>query len=245
MEFSINSPVIFIMVAVIIAVVLGQSIFFLIKAYRRGRELGMEASKLKKIAISATLFTIAPAIAIVISIMALSKDLGLALPWLRLSVVGSLSYEAIAAANASNAMGLTLGSGVGLTASQYVTITLVMTLSIMVGIWLVPVVCKRMQSGISSLEKRDKKWADVFQSALFIGMISAFVGFIFCDVSLVAKGDFTGLIPVCVMAVSALVMCLAGIIVKKVKAAWISDYALPVSLIVGMASAIPFTAWLS
>lgn len=245
MEFSVNSPVIFIMVAVIIAAVLGQSIFFLVKAYRRGRELGMDMSKLKKIAVSATLFTIAPAIAIVISVMALSKDLGLALPWLRLSVVGSLSYEAIAAANASNAMGITLGSGAGLSASQYVTITLVMTLSIMVGIWLVPVVCKKMQSGISSLEKRDKKWADVFQSAMFIGMISAFVGFIFCDVSLVLNKDFTGLIPVCVMAVSALVMCLAGIIVKKVKAAWISDYALPISLIAGMASAIPFTAWLS
>lgn len=245
MEFSINSPVIFIMVAVIIAAVLGQSIFFLVKAYKRGRELGMDVSKLKKIAISATLFTIAPAIAIVISVMALSKDLGLALPWLRLSVVGSLSYEAIAAANASNAMGITLGSGAGLTASQYVTIALVMTLSILVGIWLVPAVCKKMQSGISSLEKRDKKWADVFQSAMFIGMISAFVGFIFCDVSLVTKGDFTGLIPVCVMAVSALVMCVAGIIVKKVKAPWISDYALPVSLVVGMASAIPFTAWLS
>ena len=245
MEFSVNSPIIFIMVAIIIAAVLGQSIFFLIKAYKRGRELGMDMSKLKKIAVSAAIFTIAPAIAIVISIIALSKDLGLALPWLRLSGVGSLSYETIAAANATSAMGFELGSGAGLTASQYVTIALVMTLSIMVGIWLVPVLCKKMQSGMSNLEKRDKKWSDVFQSALFIGMISAFVGFIFCDVSLITNGDLTGLIPVCVMAVSALVMCIAGVIVKKVKAAWISDYALPISLILGMASAIPFTAWLS
>ena len=245
MGFNINSPVLFLMVAVIIAAVLGQSVFFLVKAWRRGKELGMETKKLKKIALSAAIFTIAPAIAIVISIMALSKDLGLPLPWLRLSVVGSLSYEAIAANNAANAMGVTLGSGVGLNASQYVTIAFVMTLSIMVGIWLVPVVCKRMQKGMVSLEKRDKKWSDIFQSAMFIGMISAFVGFIFCDVSSCASGDFTGLIPVCVMAVSALVMCIAGLLVKKIKAAWISDYALPVSLIAGMASAIPFTAWLS
>lgn len=244
MEFSINSPILFIMVAVIIAAVLGQSVFFLVKAWRRGKELGMDTKKLKKIATSAAVFTIAPAVAIVISVMALSKDLGLPLPWLRLSVVGSLSYEAIAANNASNAMGITLGSGAGLTPSQYVTIALVMTLSILVGIWLVPAVCKKMQNGMVSLEKRDKKWADVFSSAMFIGMISAFVGFVFCDVSTVATGDFSGLIPVCVMAVSALVMCLAGILVKKIKAAWISDYALPISLIVGMASAIPFTAWL-
>jgi len=40
------------------------------------------------------------------------------------------------------------------------------------------------------------------------------------------------------------VMCVAGVLVKIVKAPWISDYALPVSLIAGMASAIPITAWL-
>ncbi len=244
MEFSINSPILFFMVAVIIAAVLGQSVFFLVKAWKRAKELGMDMKKLKKIAVSAAIFTIAPAVAIVISVMALSKDLGLALPWLRLSVVGSLSYEAIAANNAANAMGITLGSGVGLNASQYVTIAFVMTLSIMVGIWLVPVVCKRMQKGMVKLEKRDKKWSDIFQSAMFIGMISAFVGFIFCDVSSCVSGDFTGFIPVCVMAVSALVMCIAGLLVKKIKAPWISDYALPVSLIAGMASAIPFTALL-
>ena len=142
-------------------------------------------------------------------------------------------------------MGLSLGSGVGLNATQYVTIILVMTLSILVGIWLVPVVCKKMQNGMSKLEQRDKKWSDIFSSAMFIGMISAFVGFVFCDVSLCFKGDFSGLIPVCVMAVSGIIMCLAGLLVKKVKAAWISDYALPISLLAGMASAIPITAWLS
>ncbi len=245
MEFSVNSPILFIMVGVIIAAVLGQSIFFLVKAWRRGKELGMDAKKLKKIAVSAAIFTIAPAVAIVISIMALSKDLGLPLPWLRLSVVGSLSYEAIAANNAANAMGVTLGAGNSFTASQYVTIALVMTLSIMVGIWLVPLIAKKMQNGMVNLEKRDKKWSDIFQSALFIGMISAFVGFIFCDFSSVFSGDLSGLIPVFVMLVSALVMCVAGILVKKIKAAWIADYALPISLVLGMASAIPLTAWLS
>lgn len=245
MEFSINSPILFFMVGIIIAAVLAQSVFFLVKALKRAKELNMDSAKIKKIIVSATLFTIAPAVAIVISIMALSKDLGLALPWLRLSVVGSLSYEAIAANNAANAMGIALGSGAGLNASQYVTIILVMTVSIMVGIWLVPVVCKKMQNGMSKLEQRDKKWSDIFSNAMFIGMISAFVGFVFCDVSLAFKGDYTGLIPVCVMAVSGIIMCLAGLIVKKVKAPWISDYALPISLVAGMASAIPITAWLS
>ena len=242
MEFSVNSPILFVMVGIIIAVVIAQSVYFLVKAWQRAKELGMDMKKLKKIVVSAAIFTIAPAIAIVISVMTLSKSLGVALPWLRLSVVGSLSYETIAATNTTNAMGLR--SGDVLNASQYVTVAIVMTISILVGIWLVPAVCKKMQKGMLNLEKRDKKWSDIFRSAMFIGMISAFVGFVFCDVSSVASGSLKGLIPVCVLVVSALVMCVAGLLVKKVKAPWISDYALPVSLIVGMASAIPFTAWL-
>lgn len=245
MDFHINSPILYLFAGIIILVVLAQSVFFFVKAWKRGLQLGLEKARLRRIAVTAGVFTIAPAIAIVISVMTLSKDLGVPLPWLRLSVVGSLSYETIAAANSMNAMGLTFGRSAALNGTQYVTIACVMTLSIMVGIWLVPVVCKRLQGGMSSLEKRDRKWADVFSNAMFIGMIAAFVGFVFCDVSTVFSGSFAGLIPVCVMAVSALVMCLAGLLVKKVKAPWISDYALPVSLIIGMASAIPFTAWLS
>ena len=244
MEFNINSPILYLLAGVIVLVVLAQSIFFLLKAWKRGIALGMGSGKLRRVAVSAAVFTIAPAIAIIISVMTLSKDLGVPLPWLRLSVVGSLSYETIAAANSMNAMGLTFGQSAGLNASQYVTIACVMTLSIMVGIWLVPVLCKRLQGGMSSLEKRDRKWADIFSNAMFIGMIAAFVGFVFCDVSTVFSGSLKGLIPVCVMAVSALVMCLAGLLMKKFKAPWISDYALPLSLVIGMASAIPFTAWM-
>ena len=243
MKFSINSPILFVIVALIVAVVLAQSIFFLVKAWKRGIELGMDKKKLKRIAVTAAVFTIAPAVAIVISVIALSKDLGLPLPWLRLSVVGSLSYEAIAAENTMNAMDVVSGSG-AINASQYVTITSVMTLSIMVGIWLVPVLCKKLQTGMINLENRDQKWADIFSAAMFIGMISAFVGFVFCDVSNVFKGDTSGLIPVLVMLVSAVVMALSGLLVKILKARWISDYALPISLIAGMASAIPITAWL-
>ena len=51
-----------------------------------------------------------------------------------------------------------------------------------------------------------------------------------------------GLIPVCVMGVAALVMVILGLAMRKWK--WLGDYALPISLILGMASAIPITAWL-
>ena len=193
---------------------------------------------------------IAPAVAIVISVITLSKKLGLPLPWLRLSVVGSMSYETIAANNALSAMGQSLGSDVPLTAQQFVNVLLVMTLSIMVGILLVPIIGKKLQSGLSNLGKRDAKWADIFQNALFLGMISAFIGYVFSDISRLwnpveGYSATSGLIPVLVMVVSMVVMVCCGLLMRKPKLKWLSEYALPISLVVGMASAIPFTAWLS
>ena len=245
MEFNVNSPVLFLIAGIIVAAVLAQSVYFLVKAWRRGLAIGMERSKLKRVALTAAVFTVAPAVAIVISVITLAKDLGVPLPWLRLSVVGSLSYETIAASNAERAMGLTFGQVSSLSATEYVTIACVMTVSIMVGIWLVPLIGKKLQNGMISLENRDKKWGEIFSASMFIGMISAFLGYVFCDFSNVFRGDMTGLIPVLVMVVSALVMCLAGLLVKKTQWRWVSDYALPISLVAGMAGAIPITAWLS
>lgn len=274
MEFSVNHPILFVIVGIIIAAVLAQSVYFLVKAYMRAKEKGMDMKKIHKTMITAAVFTIAPAVSIVITVIALSRSLGIVLPWLRLSVVGSLSYETIAAANAVSGMStpekeLTLsGLSGAMTAEAYVTIALVMTISIMVGIWLVPVLAKKMQKGLVSFEKRDKKWSDILQGSLFIGMISAFVGYVFSDVSrlwntnkdglyeVLATDNMTGekvakyytqtsgLVPVCVMAVSMVSMLVCGILMKKFKWKWLNDYALPICMVIGMASAIPFTAWL-
>lgn len=271
MTFHINHPVLFLIAGLLVAVVLGQSIYFLVKALRRSKELGMDQKKIRKTIRTAAIFTIAPAVAIVISIITLSNKLGLPLPWLRLSVVGSMSYETVAANNALSAMDQSLGSPVPLQAQEYLNILLVMTISIMMGIWLVPVIGKKLQNGMASLGNRDAKWADAFQNSLFIGMISAFLGYVFCDVSRLWRADQTGkvaetvtevlengekikktvffsntsgLIPVCVMGVSAITMVICGLLMRKPKLKWLSEYALPISLVVGMATAIPISAWL-
>lgn len=267
-DFSANHPIIFVLAAIAIAVVLMQSVYFLVKSVRRAKEIKMDSKVIKKTIISAAIFTIAPAVSIVITVLTLSQSLGIALPWLRLSVVGSLSYETIAAANAASGMGTNLAELIkGISASQFVTVTIVMTVSIMVGIWLVPVIAKRMQKGLVSFEKKDAKWSNILQNSLFIGMISAFVGYVFSDVSrlwtstdgvfsvtstdnmtnteIVTKYTSTsGLVPVCVMAVSAVSMLICGLLMKKLGWKWLNDYALPICMVLGMAAAIPLTSWL-
>ena len=243
MEFNVNSPILFVLVAILIAAVLGQSIYFLLKAVKRAKEKNMDMSKIKKTITSAAIFTIAPAISILVGVVALSKSLGIALPWLRLSIIGSITYETVAAGNALEALGMDAGTKIT-DPSVYVTVLWVMTLGIALGLILTPSVTKKIQGGMNKIGMKDKKWGEIFNNAMFLGMISAFLGYVFCDDTNVFKGDTAGLVPVLVMFTSAIVMAICGLLATKCKIKWLTDYALPISLIAGMASAIPFTNWL-
>ncbi len=241
MEFSLNSPVLFIIVGAILLLVLGQSVFFLIRAWNAGKEMGIETGKMRKTIVSSAIFTIAPAISILMGVLVLSKKLGLALPWLRLSVIGALTYELTAAENAAKAAGTSLSeSGTAISGQQFLNISIVMTIGIIVGLVLVPILCKKIQGGMIKIRNKDSKWGEIVTTALFMGMISAFMGLIFANINT----GLSGWIPVFIMIVSAVCMALFGLLIKVTQWSWINDYALPVCMLVGMLSAIPITNWI-
>ena len=99
----------------------------------------------------------------------------------------------------------------------------VMTVGIMIGLILVPLLTKKIQGGMMKLRERDRRWADIFNNAMFLGMISAFLGYVFSDVMNLTHGDFTGLIPVLVMLTSAAVMVVCGVAAMRTKKRWIQD----------------------
>lgn len=227
-QFNKNAPILYVIVGIILAVVVAQAVFFLVRAYRRGVKIGMSKSVLNKTMIRAGVFTIAPAVAILVGIVALSQKLGIPLPWLRLSVIGSFSYETIAA---------NIFKGDVTDATAYVTVALVMTCGMLVSMFLPLITGKKIQRGLMKMRQKDKKWGEIFMTALFLGMISAFLGYVFGGVGEGASGW----IPVLVFFVSAIVMALCGLLLKLTKWRWINDYALPFCIIVGMVCAVPIT----
>ncbi len=235
-EFNLNSAFLFIIAGVIVLFVMAQSVFFLSKAWRQAGERGIPGSVLRRVAGASAIFTVAPAIAILLGVFALSKFLGLPLPWLRLSVLGAVTYELPAASIAADALGISISEGVS-SARAYTTIAWVMTLGIMSGLIVITLFLKKIQGGIQSLKKRDTRWGEIFIDALFLGMISAFLGLIFADISAGLKGW----IPVFVMLLSALLMLICGFFVRVLKVKWMEDYALPISMLGAMALAIPIT----
>ena len=236
MEFSPNSTFMYIVAVCVIIFVLAQSVFFLVRAYRRGKQLGISAAKLKKTVISTMVFTVAPAVSILIGVVTLSKFLGIPLPWIRLSVIGALTYELPAATSTANALGISLAEMVT-DPKVYSAIAWVMTLGIMPSIILPPILMKKIQGGMIKIKNKDSKWGDMFMTSMFLGMISAFLGMVFANVRM----GLRGWIPVFVMLVSAVLMGILGLLIKKCNMKWLETYALAISMVGAMVFAALIT----
>ena len=65
----------------IVIFVLAQSLFFLIRAWKQGKKLGLSTATMRGTVTQSALFSLAPAISIVATILTLSGALGIVLPW--------------------------------------------------------------------------------------------------------------------------------------------------------------------
>lgn len=235
-SFSPNSTFLFLIAACVILFVIAQSIFFLVRAYRRAKELNMDMGRIRKTIVSTAIFTIAPAVSILLGVITLSKFLGLPLPWIRMSVIGAITYELPAATSTATALGVSLSETIT-DPEVYSAIAWVMTLGIMPSIILVPLLLKKIQKGLLSIKNKDAKWGDLFSTSLFLGMIAAFSGMVFADI----RKGLTGWIPVFVLACSAGIMMFCGLLIKKCKWNWLENYALPISMLCAMVFAMIIT----
>ncbi len=236
MNFNPSSTFLFLLAGVIIVFVICQSLFFLVRAYRRGKALGMDMGKLRRTMVSTAVFTFAPAVSILLGVITLSKFLGLPLPWLRLSVIGAITYELPAATSTANALQISLSSTIT-DPKVYTAIAWVMTLGIFPGLIWVPLFIRKIQGGLMKIKNKDSKWGDIMMTALFLGMISAFLGMVFSDI----RKGLRGWIPIFILLFSALLMGICGLLIKKINVKWLENYALPISMLGAMVFAVFLT----
>ncbi|MGN1159525.1 MAG: DUF5058 family protein [Lachnospiraceae bacterium] len=236
MKFHVNSAFMYTVAIFVIAFVIVQSCFFLVRAYRHGIAIGMKKEVLRKTILSTAIFTIAPAISILLGVITLSKFLGIPLPWIRMSVIGAITYELPAATSTATALGVSLSETIT-DPKVYTAIAWVMTLGILPSIVFTPILLKPLQKGMLNIKKRDAKWSDILMTAMFLGMISAFLGMVFADI----RSGLAGFIPLFVLLFSALLMALCGLLIKKCGMKWLETYALAISMVGAMIFACMIT----
>ena len=200
-----NSPLLYVLVAAGVLYIVGLSAVFLRKSWRRCLELGISKEKLSAVARSSAVFTIVPSVSIVIGLFTLSTVLGIPWPWYRLSVVGSVSYELMAADMVADGMGY---GSVGEMAAQadhtvFGAVMFVMSICILAGIIINIFAVEKIQTGMSTLKKKRGDWGTIVNSCFFLGIVAAFTPLIFASGTVYA---LTFLISMGVAALCALCM---------------------------------------
>ena len=256
----LNSPVMYIICGSIVLFVAIVCIVFAVRAYRAGKAIGMDVSKMKRTIIASATFAVLPSVGILLGVIALSGSLGTPWPWLRLSVIGALHYETQVAEAAAEQTGLTSLSASQMTPEAFSTIALVMSTCIMWGMVLAFFHCKAYTKKLSgSSEKKETAGTDQVQekpakkkklnlsgfgdkamTAMFIGLVSAYIGS-YIGSLISGEGLFTfkgSAIPLAVAIIGALAMGLFQYLRSRFKAEWLDSFSIAGSMLCAMTAAI-------
>jgi len=202
----LNSWWVYLIIGVIFFYVLLQSVIFLIKSRKRALSLGFTKEQINKTISSSMVFSIAPSIAILIGLIALSKVFGPMIAGMRLGTLGAVTYELPAAINVISGV-FNMNIGDTLTPEIVITALWVMTLGCIPPLLIIPFFFKKYSQKIHSVKEKDNSWNQIMM-----------------DVN--------------VFLTSAILIIVFGLLIKKGKADWLKNYALPLSMVGAMAMAI-------
>lgn len=260
MDFK-TSPALYAIAGAVILFVLGQSVFFLVKAWKQGRALGIDKAKLRNAITSSALFTVPSALSVLATVIALAPALGLVIPWVRLSVIGNLMYETTAAEAAMEALGHQGGMAVPVTDPEiYAGVAWVMTLGICFSLVILPFLAKPIHKKFMAASQKEETKADenapadakkkrslngfinrFATPAIFIGLIGAFVArAIIGGGKPETFGDGAGVLSIITLVVAVVVSIALEILAKKLKLTWLEPFVMPIGMIVAMVAAIVF-----
>ncbi len=250
----------------VVAFVIAQSVFFLVKSLKKAKDLGIPKDTLKTTMVSSALFTVAPAISILATVIVLANALGIVLPWIRLTVIGNLAYETTAAQTALDFWGESLKHSVS-DPQQFATISWAMTLGSIAPLLLLPFLCKKLQKKIGATvnkSEKSQKFGDAISAAAFIGIVMAFVSREIWSYTvqksnvLDAAGNSivneagqilkvktitgsAGLMSILVLICAVVFMLILDIVCKKFKLTKLEPFAMPIAMFAAMGMAVLFT----
>lgn len=228
--------VIYLIGAIIAVFVIVQSVVFLIRGVNRGKAMGMSREKLKKIITSSAVFAIVPSIPIIAGLAILMPTIGLALSWIRLTVIGAVQYELyVAEAVRPENMPTLYSSALGINGAL-ATAVLIMTAAILAGLMGNLLFLKKYDKKLETLRNKNRKWMELLTMAMFMGIIATLGGQQIANgilgiVSLASGGSGAGIVNLLVLLSSMAIMAIFGVLIFKFKLKFLEGFALPVAML--------------
>ena len=232
-SFVANSSVMAIFCGLAILVVLVQAVIFFRIAWKQALQLGFTKSDLMKVVKSSAVFSVVPSLPIIISYMILLPALGKFFPWLRLSVIGSATYETLAANMAVTSFGFDSLGSADFSPDVFGSLLWVVTLGVFLSS-MSALLLKRFDVKMKSVTENPNSFGKVIPNIMFLGMMATLSATYLVDV-----GNFPS---VAAIVVSAAVMIGLNAVGKRHPA--LKEFAFSLSMIAGMASACLVTGLL-
>lgn len=237
-EFSLRHPIIYVLYGIVLAFVIALSLYYMLSAFKRAKELGIESSKIKKVITTSATFSVLPGLGIALGVVTLVGTLGVAFPAIRLSVVGSLQYET----QMANAVGLGfIEKEISPdAATQFATMAMVMTIAIMSGgvevlffYRLYQPKIGKIMSKTSGSKKGGVNIGDLVFQVSFIGMV---IGYLAMSIETLAKNvafvdGYYNFIAVLV-AMGCMYVC--DVLINKANWKWLDSFSTPLSMLIAM-----------
>lgn len=225
-SFISNSIPMIILCGTAILFVMIQSVIFFKVAWKRADEVGISVEDRKKIVKSSAIFSIVPSLPIIISYMMLLPALGKFFPWLRLSVIGSATYETMAANMAATSFGYESLNSSNFTPDVYVTIMWAVTLGILLSSLSV-LILKKYDRKMLSISSNKNSFGALMGPIMFMGLMATFAAPYVVDLK-----NTVGIITIIVSAGSMLILEKLSLKFKPLK-----EFSFSISMIAGMAAA--------
>lgn len=221
-----NSPLLYGLIVIGLGIIITYAIMSVKKASKRCEELGIGKDVVANVVKSTVASSIVPSLAILLGFITLTVSLGPALPWWRLSVIGSLSYEAMAASYAANGLGVQLSEVLSSDATVFGAIMIVMSIGICSGPIMVTLFAKKYSTGIMKAKSGQSEWGQILSGCFMLAMFAVYIPIMV----------FTDLPTTMTLVVSLIVTVCCGLIAKKHPG--INDFTMAIAMIIGMASSV-------
>ena len=229
-----NSSVMAVLCGITILIVLLQPILFLAAAVKRGKELNMTKEEMKNAAVSSAVFSIIPSLPIIISYLILVPSLGRYFPWLRLSVVGSASYETMVANMAAEAFGLESITVENIPLEVFVSIVFVVTIGILGGNIFNVFFLKTYDKKVEKIKGENAALVPMITTAMFLGLYGTMAA-----PHLTNFSSIPALSAILVAGIAALLLGKLSTKVKRLK-----EFSFALSMVIGMLASCVVNAML-
>ena len=226
-----NSGTLYLLVIIALLFMIGLCLVFWKKSRTRALELGISEETLKKIRKNALSASVIPSVAIVAGLITLSAVIGIPWAWFRLSVVGSVSYELIAAQLATSALGFTDMTQAMASGADTFGVMLVMSTGIIAGVFINALFGKQIIGGVNKLGQNKSGFGTIVNSCFMLALMPVLAIF----------QIFQGVISTLVLITSLIIAFILKKIVEKTGWTWLGDFNMAFTLILGMASAVFWT----